>query len=227
MSQLLCAMPLFWPGALLSTVAAGVCAPRVARRLGIGPVSSYCLVLALGGIAVANLLTDVTPDPGGDRHRGGAGFAGGWRLPGPADLAGLDQRSVNVLLFVPLGVAVVRARPVRRALCLAGAAAAVPFAIEWVQYEVVWLLRAARAQDVVDSLCGLLLGLALGAVRLPVRRRASSPTRASGRFTHPSGSGFIGAPRGPRGVGSVAAAWRVRAAASSAERRAGPDVTGT
>lgn len=217
--QLLGTMPLFWPGALLSTVAAGVCAPRVARRLGTGRVSSYCLVLALGGIAVTGLLTDTTPVPGDGRHPG-AGFATSWRLPGPADLAGLDQRTVAMLLFVPLGVAVARARPVRRALRLAGAAAALPFAIEWVQFEVVWLLRPARAQDIADSLCGLLLGLVLGVVAPAARRtRTGAPDRADGCPSPVRRAGMR-----PEGT---APSRGIRARTAPAGNRAGSDVSRT
>ncbi|MDX3071648.1 VanZ family protein [Streptomyces sp. NPDC088354] len=168
--RVLGAMPLFWPGALLSSVAAGVCARRTARRLGTGPVTAFCLVLALGGIAVTTLLADITLEPNAMRRFGAGTFATDWTLPGPADLAGFGQRGLNVLLFVPLGLAVARTRPARRALGLAAAAAVLPFAIEAVQYEVVWLLRAADAQDIADNLCGLLAGLILGAVTRPLRR---------------------------------------------------------
>ncbi|MFJ4986796.1 hypothetical protein ACIP9H_23700 [Streptomyces sp. NPDC088732] len=171
--QVLRAMPLFWPGALLSSVAAGVCAPRVARRLGTGPVTAFCLVLALGGIAVTTLLADITTDPNAMRRFGAGTFATDWTPPGPADLAGFNQRSLNVLLFAPLGLAVARTRPARRAVGLAAAAAVLPFVIEAVQYEVVWLMRAADAQDIVDNLCGLLAGLLVGTVTRPLVRRTS------------------------------------------------------
>lgn len=78
-----------------------------------------------------------------------------------------------MLLFEPLGPAVARARPARRALGLAAAGCVLPLAIETVRYEVVRLMRAADAQDIADNLCGLPAGLLLGMVTRPLVRRTS------------------------------------------------------
>jgi hypothetical protein len=76
----------------------------------------------------------------------------------------LNDTTLNVLVFVPLGVAIAVVPRTGHRAALLGAAIALPFAIETVQLVVPWLARGCESADVVDNLTGLLLGLAVGTV---------------------------------------------------------------
>ena len=109
-----------------------------------------------------------------------------WDYGGPSGAAfevlGLDQRTLNVLLFVPAGAFLVLAvgrwwsglllAPVG----LAGLAA-YSLVIELLQLELARLDRACDVTDLVDNVLGAGIGFAIGVVLLPLvrpwrRRRA-------------------------------------------------------
>ena len=187
------ATPLFWPGALLSALAGLLCSRRLARRLGTHPLAAFLLVLSLGGIATFTLLPDINSYYLNGLRYAESGYASQWHAPGLAELTSVNQDSLNVALFVPLGVAVAHIRPGKGAAWSAVAAAALPFGIEATQYAVPWLLRACDLQDIVDNLLGLALGLFAGHVLGLVARAAASFRRAR--------TGPPGAPRVPRAPG--------------------------
>lgn len=150
--------PLFWPGALLSVLAALLCRHRLGQRLGVVPFTAFLLVLSLGGIVTLTLLPDLEAHYMDNVRYADPVWQTSWHVPRPAELATLNQQSLNVALFVPLGVAIAGIRPRTRAVLTAAAAAALPFGVEAIQYAVPWLLRAADAQDIASNLLGLALG---------------------------------------------------------------------
>ena len=79
-------------------------------------------------------------------------------------LVRVGDESLNVLLFIPLGLAIglLPASSARRALVLGGLA--LPFLVELTQALVPPLGRGCESADVIDNLSGLLIGLAIGLV---------------------------------------------------------------
>ncbi|MET8446761.1 VanZ family protein [Streptomyces sp. NPDC005209] len=165
------ATPLFWPGTLLSALAALLYSHRIGRRLDVTPFTAFLLVLSLGGIVTLTLLPDIGSHYMENIRYANPAWQKSWHIPQPAELATVNQQSLNVALFVPLGVAIGLIRPRTRAAQLAAAAAALPFGIEATQYAVPWLLRAADTQDIASNLLGLALGLTT--LALPSRHGAA------------------------------------------------------
>jgi glycopeptide antibiotics resistance protein len=107
-----------------------------------------------------------------------------WDYGGPSGAAfevlGLDQRTLNVLLFVPAGLFLVLA--VGRwwaGLVLApvglAALAVYSLGIELVQLQLARLDRACDVTDMVDNVVGAGVGFAIGVVLLPVLRPWQGP----------------------------------------------------
>jgi glycopeptide antibiotics resistance protein len=102
-----------------------------------------------------------------------------WDYGGPSGAAfevlGFDQRTLNVLLFVPAGMFLVLAvgrwwsGVVLAPLGLA-ALAAYSLGIELVQLQLARLDRACDVTDLVDNVLGAGIGSAIGLVLLPVVR---------------------------------------------------------
>ena len=117
-----------------------------------------------------------------------------WDYGGPTGVAfealGLDQRTLNVLLFVPAGALLVLAVGRWRAGWLLaplglGGLAAYSLGIEFVQLQLARLDRACDVTDMVDNVLGAGIGFAVGLVLLPVvrpwrggRRGAADPQPA-------------------------------------------------
>ena len=85
-------------------------------------------------------------------------------LASPSDLTQVNDVTLNILLFVPLGWALAIAPWSRRKLLLLVGAIALPVAIEAVQLQVSGLGRGCQAADVVDNLTGLTIGLVAGLI---------------------------------------------------------------
>lgn len=175
------AVPLFWPGVLCALVPAALLNRPVGRLLRAHWVVGFLLLLALGGVVTLTLLPD-TRGPFWENSRyavqacvlDGAG-------PRPlSELLTATQSSLNVALFVPVGLAAALAGTRPRALLVLLGAVALPFAVEWVQYVVPALGRACDAQDVWDNLFGLALGGCAGLLFGPLGRAGVRALRARG-----------------------------------------------
>jgi glycopeptide antibiotics resistance protein len=83
----------------------------------------------------------------------------------------LGDPALNVLLFVPLGVAIAFLPRTRRTAGVVVVAAASPFVIELVQLAVKPLGRGCQSGDVVDNLMGLVLGILGGTAVIAASRR--------------------------------------------------------
>ena len=166
----------FWPGVATSIVLGIVLSRRVARALKVRRTVAMTLLLSLGLIASATLT------PSREAVRFGTIGSGSCDLGriGPASLAELlafGDPTLNVLLFIPLGVVIGLFPASRRKVVLVVAALALPFAIETIQLLARGLDRACQSSDVSDNLTGLVIGLVVGVVA----RRLAQSASGSGR----------------------------------------------
>ena len=153
--------PWYWP-ALAIAVAVSLATFRpLARALRAPRAIAFLLVLGLSGI-VALTLT-----PGNEAFSPYVFqecFVRFVRPIGFERFANLGERGLNVLLFLPLGLAIGALPRSRVKWALVVAALALPFLIEGIQYLIPVLGRSCSSIDVVDNLTGLVLGLGVGMV---------------------------------------------------------------
>jgi hypothetical protein len=157
------------PGVALSVVAAVFLCVPLGRALGIASLNAALLIFGFG-FAVAATLT-----PSLQALREGAIGTGTCDLsrftPPPLDqILSFDDISLNVILFLPLGLAVgfVPRRSLQLSLIIV--AAALPFVIEAIQLVVTQLDRACQSGDVVDNLFGFAIGLVVGLIASSLMR---------------------------------------------------------
>jgi glycopeptide antibiotics resistance protein len=166
--------PWFFPGVMLAIVVGAIAARSLARALSTRPAVAWLLITSLG-IALAATLTPQT-------------LAGAITSSGTCDLAriglapwdellAVSDTSLNVLLFVPLGLAIGLLPRSRGRTAIAIAAVALPFAIEAIQLLVPALDRICQSADIFDNLTGLAIGLIGG---LAVRWVAGAVGRLAG-----------------------------------------------
>jgi VanZ like family len=165
-------------GGLVAALVALLVALALRSRLGTASAVSVAgLLWSLVAIGLVTLLptqpnTGVVP-----AESRSAGCS--WDYGGPTGVAfealGLDQRTLNVLLFVPAGVFLVlalgrwRTAWVLAPLGLAGLAA-YSLGIEFVQLQLARLDRACDVTDLADNVLGACLGFLAGLVLLLVVR---------------------------------------------------------
>jgi hypothetical protein len=173
------ALPWFLPGLVLSVVVGVPLSGPVARVLLTRRPVAYLLIVSFGAILAATL----PPGAGGfDTVSDGVGSCHIHRLGLAAadEYFGVTETSLNVLLFIPLGLAIALLPWSRRTLAVAVAAFALPIVIEAMQLIVPTLGRACESDDVIDNMLGLLLGLVVGGVvvalaRVAAARRGATP----------------------------------------------------
>jgi hypothetical protein len=156
LTRILDGLPWALPVTVLAVVAAALLAAPVGRRLGVGTLAAWALLASIGAIAAITLTpsADVPDVSGCDLTV----------TPLSLDaLLSFNDRSLNVALFVPLGIVLGAVRLPHRWAWLLGAFAA-PIAIELVQLAAASLWRTCQAIDVLDNWTGLVLGLAIGEV---------------------------------------------------------------
>jgi len=155
-------LPWVVPGMALAVGVGYLLRVRLGDWLGTRPVLAWAMVVSLGLILSATLTPTYGQFDFGAVSRGcdlsRIGF-----IP-LQDLFRVDDPSLNVVLFMPLGtvLAAMGGRP--RVLAVMLGAAALPFAIEGTQLLVPALDRGCQSADVFDNLTGLAAGLVLGAV---------------------------------------------------------------
>ena len=160
----------FWPGVAISIVLGVALGARVARVFGVQRSVGAMIVTFFGVIGSATLTPSREALRFGDI---GSGVCDLSRV-GPAswqDLFGFADPTFNVLLFIPLGVAIGFVPPSRWRALLIVVAIALPFAIETIQLLATTLDRACQSADVSDNLTGLVTGIAVGAMVRLVRER--------------------------------------------------------
>ncbi|GAA1248878.1 hypothetical protein GCM10009665_44680 [Kitasatospora nipponensis] len=174
------ATPLFWPGVLCSLALAALFARPTARLLRAHRAVGFLLLLALGAIVTLTLLPDIrfSITDNARYNTTGCQLTGG---PRPlSELLSPTQSTLNVALFVPLGITAALAGTRRRAAVAGLTAATLPFLIEFLQGELPALGRACDVQDIWDNLFGLLIGLTLGLLTGPWARAAVRRLRRPG-----------------------------------------------
>lgn len=156
-------IPWFLPGVLASSVVAWFASPWIGRSLGTSRIGALLFVLSLGAVLSAT----VTPIPATvplegahvqacDLSRIGLTPIGYFRTINPT--------SLNVLLFIPLGLTAGLVPRSRRKLALVAALIALPFGIEALQLAAPLLERGCQSADVADNLTGLVAGLTVAAI---------------------------------------------------------------
>lgn len=169
--------PWFWPGVAISIV---ICIPlsgRVARALEVRRALAMALILGVGLIVSATLTPSVDSLSFGTIGRGSCDVGRFWPAS-VAEFLSFGDPTFNLLLFLPLGVAIGLLPVTRRKLIVAFAALAFPFVIETIQLLATGLDRACQSSDVSDNVAGLVIGFAVGAVV-----RAWQPRRTAGPYT--------------------------------------------
>jgi hypothetical protein len=168
-------VPLSVVAFLIALVVALVLGPATARRLRTRR-SIGTLLLAGVGLVVAATLVPTAAAVEGAASDGVCDFS---RL-GLAPIEELVRptfTSLNVLLFVPLGLAVGLLPRGRAAALVAVGAIALPFVVESIQLVATDLGRGCQTADIIDNLLGLFIGIVVGAMVRVVSRSAARPFR--------------------------------------------------
>jgi hypothetical protein len=151
------------PAIAIALVLALALSGWAASRLGTGRVVAWLLLANVGIILAVTLAPrSLALEPGS----GGNPSCDLSRL-GPASIAtylSFRDPTLNVLLFIPLGVLIANLDGRRQRRAFASGAAALPLAIEIIQAFAVPLGRACQGGDIVDNLAGLVIGLVIGAI---------------------------------------------------------------
>jgi hypothetical protein len=169
--------PGFLPGLLVAGAGGLLFSHVLGARIGAGRAMAAGLILSFGLIVAATLT------PGVDPPHGGHGCDLSRIRPAPfREVSSLGEVSLNVLLFIPLGLLLGLLNRSRAKLVMIAGAIALPIAIESLQLLLTPLDRACQSADVVDNLTGLGIGLAAGVLagRLRTRSRVgldSDPSR--------------------------------------------------
>lgn len=165
-------------GVLAAAVVAVLLALALRGRLGtLSAVAVSGLLWSLAAIALVTLVptrADIGIVPAESRSESCS-----WDYGGPNGAAfeglGFDQRTLNVLLFVPAGMFLVLAvgrwwsGVVLAPLGLA-ALAAYSLGIELTQLQLARIDRACDVTDMVDNVLGAAVGFVIGVVLLPILR---------------------------------------------------------
>jgi len=155
-------LPWFLPGLAVSILLALALAAPLARLLRVGRPLAGAIFVAFGIVVAATL----TPLRGTFNFAAVGGTCDLSRI-GLAPLGALlhvDDTSLNIVLFVPLGITIGLVAALRPRIALLAVAIALPFLIETTQLLVPALERGCQSADVFDNLTGLGLGLLAGVV---------------------------------------------------------------
>jgi hypothetical protein len=153
-------LPWFLPGLAIFVLLGFATARPFARLLRTHIAIAFALVVGFGIIVSATL----TPLRGQFNFAAVGGTCDLSRI-GPApihDLLHIDDTSLNIVMFIPLGIAIGLLGRSKRKAVLILAAIALPIAIETTQLLMPSIERGCQSADVFDNLTGLAAGLALG-----------------------------------------------------------------
>jgi hypothetical protein len=154
-------VPWFLPGVALSLVGALVIAPTAGRVLGVSRIIAGLLVLSVGVILAATI-TPIGPQPEMPTSGAPSCDLTNMAIVSVAELLTVNDRSLNVALFAPLGATIGLHPGSRRRWTILAAGVCLPFGIEALQLLAPVLARGCESVDVIDNLTGLALGLGVG-----------------------------------------------------------------
>jgi glycopeptide antibiotics resistance protein len=163
-------LPWFLPGVGLALLCGLLFRERIAFALQIRAAYAVVLVVSLG----ATLAATLTPLYGvfeGIPGAHGCDFSRLGFVP-LGLLLHVNDESMNILLFVPLGLSIALVPPSRRRTLLALGAMALPVLIEATQLLVPMLDRGCESGDVIDNLTGLGVGGVIGTILVWLRGRS-------------------------------------------------------
>ncbi len=154
-------LPWFVPGVALSMTIAFFASRRIGMLLAVRRPVAWAILVGFG-VVVSATLTPLRGSFNFEAVATGTCDLSRIGLAPIAQLLQLDDTSLNVALFVPLGIAIglVQASGVRAALILASSA--LPFGIEAIQLIAPIFDRGCQSADIVDNLTGLIVGLLIG-----------------------------------------------------------------
>jgi glycopeptide antibiotics resistance protein len=156
-------LPWLLPGIAIAGVVSIAASGPVGRVLHVRRPVAWMMVLSLGVIISATLTPQWEALAFGTQGSSSCDLSRLGLAPLEKLLA-LNETSLNVLLFVPLGASIAFIPSARTKVVVAVAAIALPFAIEATQLLVPLLDRGCQSGDVIDNLTGLAVGFAGGVV---------------------------------------------------------------
>jgi VanZ like family len=148
---------LLWPGVIISGALAAVLGDRLGRRVEAPRWTGALLIFALGLIASATLTPSYEALHFGAEGSGTCDLARVGLAP-LSEILALNDAGFNVLLYLPLGVAL-GSLPSRRSSLVWLLALGLAPAVELTQLLVTPLDRACQSSDIVDNLTGLVVGM--------------------------------------------------------------------
>lgn len=173
-------VPWLLPGLAISIALASAMSLRAGGWLGGSRTVTWMFMASAGTILSATLT------PLRDVLESGAVGTGGCDVSrvGPAPLAQLVQVNdvtLNILLFFPMGIAIGLIPTWRSRLVLIAVGAIGPFVIEAIQGLAPILGRGCEAADIFDNLTGLAIGVIVGAIAAAICRSAGPPNWPASR----------------------------------------------
>ena len=171
--------PGLWPGLALSIVVGYLARDRLSQAFGVTRFVAWALVVGVGLIVAATLTPSYEALRFGAQGSGTCDF-GRVTLAPMAEILEFGDTGLNVVLFVPLGLALGLVPRSRTKTKLIIAAVALPFAIETLQLALTSLGRTCQSADVIDNLTGLVVGLVCGTVLGAILHAAARSGRLDG-----------------------------------------------
>jgi glycopeptide antibiotics resistance protein len=170
MRWLISVFPLFLP-IFVGFVVGGVLLARpLARRLGTRASVTFLFVISVGLIVATTLTPHVTAFAGEPLDSKACDIRRTGLIPLEV-LLRVNESSLNVLLFIPLGLAVSLLPAGRTRMWLLVGALAMPFLVELIQLSLPMLGRGCQSADIFDNVTGVVIGLAMGLGATAIGRR--------------------------------------------------------
>ena len=156
-------LPWLLPGIAIAFVVSIALSGAVARALHVHRLLAWLLIMSLAVIASATLTPQWEALAFGAQGSSTCNLSR-FGLAPLDELLAVNETSLNVLLLIPLGVAIALLPSSRTKVVLVVVAIALPFAIETTQLLVPVLDRGCESADVIDNLTGLVIGFVAGVV---------------------------------------------------------------
>ena len=153
----------FGPGVAISLIVSLLACGYASRALKIPRAHGWALLMSLGVVLSATITPSREALLFGSQGSGTCDLSRIGLAP-LQDLSHLNDTSLNILLFVPLGLVIGLCPRSRATYIVLAGAFVLPASIELIQLLVPPLGRACQSADVIDNLTGLVVGLVGGVV---------------------------------------------------------------